>query len=104
MPTSVVSVNGLHNHSNSIISSEMTTVINATAEVLKPVDGEHIQFVPCSIDFTGETELEERFKKLTEKNEETGDLTGSLRGFPLEGRTISLPDNYRGNSTAPCHN
>ena len=75
----------------------MTTTINATAEALKPVDAQHIQYLPCSINFTGETQVEDRFKKLTEKDEETGALTGSLRGFPLEGKTIALPDKYTGN-------
>ena len=89
----------VHNYNciNVFREREMTTTINATAEVLeKPVDADHIHYLPCSINFTGETEVEGRFRKLTGKNEETGVKTGSLRGFPLEGRTVSLPDKYQG--------
>ena len=75
----------------------MTTTVTATAEVMKnPVTADHLHYLPCSVNFTGETEVDERFRKLTEKNEDTGLLTGSFRGFPLEGKSVSLPENYTG--------
>ena len=75
----------------------MTTTVTATAEVMKkPTGADHIHYLPCSVNFTGETEVDERFRKLTEKNEDTGVLTGSFRGFPLEGRSVSLPEKYTG--------
>ena len=75
----------------------MTTTVTATAEVMKnPVTADHLHYLPCSVNFTGETEVDERFRKLTEKNEDTGVLTGSFRGFPLEGKSVSLPENYTG--------
>ena len=75
----------------------MTTTVTATAEVMeKPVGPDHIHFLPCSLNFTGETEVDERFRQLTEKNEDTGVLTASFRGFPLEGARVSLPEKYTG--------
>ena len=75
----------------------MTTTVTATAEVMKkPVAADQIHYLPCSVNFTGETEVDERFRKLVEKNEETGVLTGSFRGFPLEGVSVALPEKYRG--------
>ena len=75
----------------------MTTTVTATAEVMKkPVAADHIHYLPCSVNFTGETEVDERFRKLTQKNEDTGELTGSFRGFPLEGKSVSLPEKYTG--------
>ena len=75
----------------------MTTTVTATADVMKkPVAADHLHYLPCSVNFTGETEVDERFRKLTEKNEETGVLTGSFRGFPLEGKSVSLPEKYTG--------
>ena len=80
----------------------MTTTITATADVLKkPADADHIQYLPCSVGFTGETQVDSRFRKLTEKNEETGALSGSFRGFPLEGKTVALPEKYTGNRSDP---
>ena len=81
----------------------MTTTVTATAEVMKkPVAADHIHYLPCSVNFTGETEVDERFRKLTEKDEDTGVLTGSFRGFPLEGKTVSLPENYTGLRAPEC--
>ena len=75
----------------------MTTTVTATAEVMKkPTGADHIHYLPCSVNFTGETEVDERFRKLTEKNEDTGVLSGSFRGFPLEGVKVSLPEKYTG--------
>ena len=75
----------------------MTTTVTATAEVMKkPTVADHIHYLPCSVNFTGETEVDERFRKLTEKNEDTGVMSGSFRGFPLEGVKVSLPENYTG--------
>ena len=75
----------------------MTTTVTATAEVMKkPTGADHIHYLPCSVNFTGETEVDERFRKLTEKNEDTGVMSGSFRGFPLEGVKVSLPEKYTG--------
>ena len=76
----------------------MSTVINATEDVMKKsVASDHVQFLPCSIDFTGTTQIQERFNKFTDKAED-GTLTNSIRGFPLDGKVVSLPSDYKGKS------
>ena len=75
----------------------MTTTVTAKAEVMKePVAADLIHFLPCSVNFTGETEVDERFRKLTEKTGDTGEVRGSFRGYPLEGKSVSLPEKFTG--------
>ena len=75
----------------------MTTTITGSQEVLEnPVPREHVQFLPCSINFTGETQIQERFNQFTTEDEEKGSLSNSLRGFPLDGKTVRLPEGFTG--------
>ena len=78
----------------------MTTTINATENVIKnPVSGDVIQYLPCSINYTGTTQVEQRFNKFTEEDKESKCLKNSIRGFPLDGKVIDLPEGY----TGKCH-
>jgi len=75
----------------------MTTTINASPEIMnKSENGASIQYLPCSIDFTGTSDIEERFSKFTEKDDDTEILSNSIRGFPLQGKILSVPENYKG--------
>ena len=74
----------------------MTTSLKCSEDIIKnPVPSDHLQFLPCSIDFTGSTEVTDRFSKFTETKSD-GTLTNSLRGFPLEGKVLSVPEGYTG--------
>ena len=80
------------------LSLNMTTTINASPEIMnKSENGASIQYLPCSIDFTGTSDIEERFSKFTEKDDDTEILSNSIRGFPLQGKILSVPENYKGN-------
>merc|ERR1712215_640469 len=74
-----------------------TTNIKIASDVLKqPSDSQHVQFLPCTIVSGGTTDVEERFNRFTEKDEKSGTLSNSLRGFPLDGKVVSLPPGYTG--------
>ena len=80
------------------LSLNMTTTINASPEIMnKSENGASIHYLPCSIDFTGTSDIEERFSKFTEKDDDTEILSNSIRGFPLQGKILSVPENYKGN-------
>ena len=75
----------------------MSTSISASEEVMKTsLSPDHVQYVPCSIDFTGTTQIQERFNNFTDKDEETGVLKNSIRGYPLEGKVVKLPERFKG--------
>ena len=73
----------------------MTTNIKIASSlaVSKP---QHVQYLPCNIQTSGTTEVEDRFNKFTETDPNTSLLTNSLRGYPLEGKVMSLPAGYTG--------
>ena len=76
----------------------MTTTIKITEEVLStPSKSDFVQYLPCTIMTSGSTEVEERFNKFTEADDKDSELlTNSLRGYPLEGRKLPLPEGYTG--------
>ena len=73
----------------------MTTTVTGTEEVMSSA-GDRVQYLPCSIDFTGTTQIQQRFDKFSVKDEGKDTMTNSLRGFPLNGKNVSLPDGFTG--------
>ena len=75
----------------------MSTTIKVSPTVLStPSTSQHVQYLPCTIMTSGTTEVEDRFNKFTETDPNTSVLTNSLRGYPLEGKVMSLPAGYTG--------
>ena len=75
----------------------MTTTITGSKEVLEnTVSANKIQYIPCSINYTGETQISDRFNQFTSENLDKGSLSNSLRGFPLDGKTMKLPEGFTG--------
>ena len=75
----------------------MTTTITGSKEALeKPVSANDIQYIPCSINYTGETQINERFSQFTSEDADKVCLRNSLRGFPLDGKTLRLPEGFTG--------
>ena len=75
----------------------MTTTITGSKMTLEnPVSANNIQYMPCYINYTGETQITDRFNQFTSENVRKGSLSNSLRGFPLDGKTVRLPDGFTG--------
>ena len=75
----------------------MTTTITGSKMTLEnPVSANNIQYIPCHINYTGETQINDRFIKFTSENLNKGSLGNSLRGFPLDGKTVTLPEGFTG--------
>jgi ribonuclease H2 subunit C len=75
----------------------MSTTIKVSPTVLStPSNSQHVQYLPYTIQTSGTTEVEDRFNKFTETDTTTSVLTNSLRGYPLEGKVMSLPTGYTG--------
>lgn len=62
----------------------------------RPVPPQHVQFMPFSVKYDGETEIKERFTRFTEENTTKKCLENSVRGYPLEGSVLSVPEAYTG--------
>ena len=76
----------------------MTTNIKVSSTMLSTpsTTPQHVQFLPCTIVTGGTTEVEDRFNKFTETDPDTKEITNSLRGYPLEGKVLSMPTGYTG--------
>jgi len=69
------------------------TVIELRGSSKAPAE---VQFVPCSIEHNGKANIESHFTPYVTKDEQTGTLTASFRGYPLVGKELELPKDYRG--------
>ena len=75
----------------------MTTIITGSKDTLEnPASASYVQYLPCSINYTGETQIKDRFSQFTSENVDKGSLSNSLRGFPLDGKTVRLPEGFTG--------
>lgn len=76
----------------------MTSIIKMESSVLEnPVKSDHVQFLPCTVEEdVSNTEVHSRFSAFTTKNSNLGCLENQLRGRPLEGLDMKLPEGYTG--------
>lgn len=75
----------------------MSTQLKVDPAVLaRPVAADHVQFMPFSAKYDGETEIKERFSQFTEENPAKQCLENSVRGYPLEGVRLAVPEGYTG--------
>eukprot|EP00088_Acartia_fossae_P055964 TRINITY_DN6509_c0_g1_i1.p1 TRINITY_DN6509_c0_g1~~TRINITY_DN6509_c0_g1_i1.p1 ORF type:complete len:147 (+),score=20.90 TRINITY_DN6509_c0_g1_i1:830-1270(+) len=84
------------NEVNQASLRDMTNVIVNSRVVESCAEGDHVQFMPFSMKFNGETEVQKRFNTETKENKEKGCLENSFRGYPLEGVKMTLPEKYAG--------
>ncbi len=71
-----------------------TTAISADEKVLaKQEESPHqLQFVPANITHNGPANVQSYFTQFVFHDAERGCLRASLRGRPLDGKVVSLPD------------
>jgi len=74
----------------------MTTLKIEKSILEKNVKEDHVQFLPFSVKFNGETEVESRFSSQTTFDKDKHCLVNSFRGYPLEGERLKIDENYRG--------
>ncbi|XP_064077228.1 ribonuclease H2 subunit C-like [Macrobrachium nipponense] len=68
-------------------------------------EGNHVQYMPCSIEHNGDAEVDKYFTKyvteetVTNEGQEEGEekvLHGVFRGYPLTGNVLPTPEGYTG--------
>ncbi|CAO1426293.1 unnamed protein product [Diamesa serratosioi] len=72
----------------------MSIKAKITKELLENSKDMTVHFIPASIDGNGEMKIDEYFNNY--QQEENGVLINSLRGYPLKGVEIKLPENLQG--------
>ncbi|KAF2357555.1 Ribonuclease H2 subunit C [Trinorchestia longiramus] len=76
--------------------------IDLSSQSLKSIveDPDHVQYIPCHIDFDGEVNLQKYFSPKKVKNEDENhkeeDLLASFRGYPFCGKQMTVPENFVG--------
>jgi len=76
----------------------MTSTIQMESSVLEnPAKPEHVQFLPCIVEEDiNETQVETRFSSFSTTNKKLDCLENQLRGRPLDGLSMKLPEGYTG--------
>ncbi|CAO1424993.1 unnamed protein product [Diamesa tonsa] len=72
----------------------MSIKAKITKEQLEDHKDMSVHFIPASIDGNGEMKIDEYFNNY--QVEENGVLINSLRGYPLKGVEMKLPENLQG--------
>ncbi|RVE45223.1 hypothetical protein evm_010113 [Chilo suppressalis] len=59
----------------------------------KEVFEQRAHFIPCKVEEDGEANVKKYFEPYI--TDDSGDLTATFRGYPLDGTKIALPEGYR---------
>ncbi|XP_045581019.1 ribonuclease H2 subunit C [Procambarus clarkii] len=79
----------------------MAVKLDLKGEALKETHSSHIQYIPCNISYDGDAPVDKFFTTyVTEQvaidESQKKCLTGTFRGYPLQGCVMDVPDGYTG--------